>query len=367
MALTVNLKPAGFRPVGGGELIYKFTEATIVGKPNYRVELEFNGLGLPKFEFRPDSALIIQCDIAPILRSVLALSALTTDRLKNTYVMYQAVWTGGSDAQVALNTDVIYFYVGNNHWLNNRTKFHTTATDGQAGPPFAPYPAGVALHHVIPSSESTASFAATENEGYLGWLNKQFIFEFLHDNTSAVNCEVTFTSPAGVDTTTAFAGNVYALRSFTKTLDAVGQWIVKVKDVAANKYLIWKRITVKDFYDNTVYLQWLNDYGGLSRRLFDYNSDVIFQIGDQAKYLMLRLYAEGIRTIEWHALNELVREGQIYNDSRRIGQFAQDITDLATPYDVIVQPTSGERRSRQVSNRMAVEIRYPAIPNNEIT
>ncbi|MFK5282311.1 hypothetical protein ACI3PL_22405, partial [Lacticaseibacillus paracasei] len=78
MALTVNLKPSGFQPVGGGDLIYQFTEASVAGKPNYRVELEFNGLfGGLKFEYRPNAALVVRCNIAEILASALKLSTST--------------------------------------------------------------------------------------------------------------------------------------------------------------------------------------------------------------------------------------------------------------------------------------------------
>src|SRR5687768_4709797 len=147
MSLSVIDAPDGFRPVGGGSLVYIFQESDLTGKTNYRVVLTFDGLGSTEYEFRPDATGRVEADIAPILRSHLTLSADVADRLKNTYVTYQAVWNESEDAAVPLSSDVIYFYIGNNHYLNSRSKFHTTATDGQSGPTFAgDYPAGVHLH-----------------------------------------------------------------------------------------------------------------------------------------------------------------------------------------------------------------------------
>lgn len=126
MSLTVNSKPSGFRPVGGGELIYQFTESSLTSKPNYRVEIELNGLSLPVFQYRPNASLVINADIAPMLRAALEMSFTAADRFVSTYVKYQAVWDGGSDSQVNLSGDVIYAYIGVNHDLNYRTTFDIT-------------------------------------------------------------------------------------------------------------------------------------------------------------------------------------------------------------------------------------------------
>jgi len=134
MSLTVNLKPAGIQPVGGGQLLYKFTESSLSGKTNYRVVISLNGVSIPTlyYEYRPDTNNVIWADIAPILRKFLALNETVVDRFYNTYVEYQAVWDESSDAAVPLSTDVIYFYVGNNNSLNYRTKFHIESADGNA-------------------------------------------------------------------------------------------------------------------------------------------------------------------------------------------------------------------------------------------
>lgn len=130
MALTSIDKPDGFRPVGAGELLYTFTESTISGKPNYRVEITLVGLSTPVMQYRPDADLAIECNIAPMLRDVLRMSPTTTQRLQNTYVSYQAVWDGGSDSAVPLTSNIIYFYTGTNNLLNARTQFEITAVSG---------------------------------------------------------------------------------------------------------------------------------------------------------------------------------------------------------------------------------------------
>ncbi len=132
MGLTSVLKPDGFRPIGAGRLLYTFTEASISGKPNYRVEIELNGLtDIPIISYYPNSDLEISCDIAPLLRTALLLSTDPAERLGNTYVKYQAKWDGGSDSQVPLSSNVIYYYVGNDNYLNHRTQFEITTSGGE--------------------------------------------------------------------------------------------------------------------------------------------------------------------------------------------------------------------------------------------
>lgn len=140
MALTEVLKPFGVQPVGGGSLIYQWTEASIVNKENYRVEIIFNGLTLPTFTASPDANLVVKFDVAQALRNALLLTKLTTDRFKNTYVKYQAKWDGtavgtsgsaGFDTQISLNANVIYFYTGNDNVINHRAKWIIDTTGGQ--------------------------------------------------------------------------------------------------------------------------------------------------------------------------------------------------------------------------------------------
>lgn len=128
MALVVVSKPSGFQPVGTGELNYVFSQASIPGA-GYHIEIELNGFSTPKFYFYPDSTGVITCNISPMLRANLLMSPTITERFKNTYVKYQEVWDAGSNAQVPLSSDVIYFYIGSNNVLNSRTTF-TNGTGG---------------------------------------------------------------------------------------------------------------------------------------------------------------------------------------------------------------------------------------------
>ena len=171
MALTVVSKPSGFQPVGGGKLIYKFTEASLAGKVNYRVLISLNGFGsIPTFEFRPDASLTINADIAPQLRAALALSETPANRFKNTYVTYQAVWDASSDAAVNLSSDVIYFYIGNNTILNKRTTFQITSST------VAPAP------FLFPTASDNIG-----NPKLYAWLGRTAYVDFLHDNSLSVD------------------------------------------------------------------------------------------------------------------------------------------------------------------------------------
>lgn len=141
MALTVNLKPSGVQPVGAGSLVYQWTEGSLVNKENYRVEITFVGTTLPVYEARPDSGNVVKFDVAPALRSDLVLSETVGLRMKNTYVQYQAKWSGsavgtggvGFDTAVPLSSDVIYYFIGSNaNYLTSRPTF-TTKTNAGAG------------------------------------------------------------------------------------------------------------------------------------------------------------------------------------------------------------------------------------------
>lgn len=342
MALTVNLKPSGFQPVAGGSLIYQFTEASVAGKPNYRVELDFNGLGLPKFEFRPDAGLIVKCDIAPILASVLKLSLLTTDRLKNTYVKYQAVWDGGSDAVVSLTGDVIYFYVGNNHLLNKRTAFAITSAGSG------------------PFLISTSTLVA--------WKNRICRIDFLHDNSLPAGSEIRITNPDASITTYTFTGNIFDLVSQTHTFTSSGTATIQVR-MTAGPNTVYATITaeVRDEFENPVYLRWINDLGGVANWMFDYNQDLTLDPNTYNRYLTKRLYDIGVTYEQWIALNEISKDGVLYNDTYKVGQYLQDFTDSANPIDLIALPTNLFSKSKRVGSDFNLLVRYPEIQNSRVT
>lgn len=129
MALVVVSKPSGFRPIGTGTLDYVFSQASIPGV-GYHIEIQFNGLTLPTLKFYPDTSGVITCGVAPSLRAAVRMSASASVRLQNTYVKYQEVWDAGSNAQVPLSSDIIYFYVGSDTFLNHRTYFAMGSAGG---------------------------------------------------------------------------------------------------------------------------------------------------------------------------------------------------------------------------------------------
>lgn len=351
MSLTNNLKPSGFQPVGGGELLYKWTESTLTGKTNYRVVLQFNGYTatLPDFEFRPDASLVIWADIAPILRSLLALDETVASRLINTYVKYQAVWDESSDAQVNLTGDVIYAYVGNNHSLNERTNYDIQSTDGNASKLLA-----------------TGVFLSYDNIKL--FTSRGFYIDFLCAGDLPVDARIAYWK---IDTSTntnvsVFDGSVKGLQSLAVTITASGKYYILITNNAGTLFYGILSIEVEDECNNPVYLRWLNDYGGLTHYTFDYNQIFGFQIGrnDKAKFYEIASY--GVSFDQWLMLNELNKEGLVYNDNYKLGQFVEDVTDYANPVSLIVIPQELSTQTKRVVHDFRTAIRYPLIPNTDI-
>lgn len=358
MAVTVNLKPSGFQPVGGGQLIYQFTEASVTSKPNYRIELEFNGLSLPVFGFRPDAALVIYCDIAPILAGVLALSADVADRLKNTYVSYQSKWDGatvgdgavpGEDTQVDLTGDVIYFYVGNNHALNYRSKFDVAVGDANANPDLA---TGIFL------SENTITL----------YKNRIGYIDFLCDGSLPSDAHVKlYDTSDSLSYDNILDGSSASLNSIAITPTSTGVWHFRIKNDADTLTYAQLTINVIEECSNPIYLRWINDYGGLQHWMFDYNQLYGFQISTNKRNKELDLNAYGITFEQWLMFNELQRDGLIYNDNYKSGQFVEDVTDYSNSVKVIVIPREQSTQTKRVRHNFDLTIRYPEIPNGRVT
>jgi len=356
MALTVNLKPSGFQPVGGWSLIYQFTEASLSGKTNYRVELEFNGLGLPKFEFRPDAALVVYCEIGPILASVLKMSNLTADRLKTTYVKYQAVWNEGSDTQISLFSDAIIFYVGNNHILNKRTKFDIKGSDGNALMLLA---GGKFLFH-----DNTKLISG-----------RKFFVDFLTGGTVLGgdnlpnNARISYYNRDTLTTTnvSVFDGSGNGMQSLEVTISTPGRYYLLITDNAGTTFYGRLSVDVIEECSNPVYLRWINDYGGLQHFMFEYNQVQGFQISSNKRNKELNVNAYGITFEQWIMLSEINTQGLIYNDSFKIGQFVQDVTDYANPVSLVVIPNEQATETKRVKHNFDLTIRYPRIPNNLVT
>jgi len=351
MALTNNLKPAGFQPVGGGSLLYKWTESDLSGKTNYRVVVQLDGYTsvLPDYEYRPDVNGIVWADIAPLLRSLLALDETVASRMINTYVKYQAVWDESSDAQVNLSGDVIYAYVGNNHALNYRTKFDIKSSDGNADPELA---TGVFLSYSdikIP-------------------INKNSYIDFLVDGSLPSNAEFRSYKPNGtLYNNASFNGTTHILRSEVFTPDSTtGVWQIRVTNSAGTLIYAMFKVEVVEVCSNPLYIRWLNDYGGLAHYMFDYNQIYGLQVNASDKAKVVECGAYGVTFEQWLMLNELHRDGIVYNDNYKQGQFIEDVTDYANPVPLISIPKDQATQTKRVGHNIEFAFRYPLIANNGI-
>lgn len=338
MALTVNLKPAGFRPVGGiASLLYKFTEASLAGKANYRVQIEMNGLTVPILEFRPDSNLVIWADISIQLRAALKTPPTTlAQRFTSSYVKYQAVWDGGFDAQVPLNGDVIYFYSGVDQALNHRTKFQISASGGQ---------------FLIPTTKLYA------------WLLRTAYVDFLNDSDLAADSEVLWVPDTGSPVQLlAFNGTVKNLQ--TVGYKFTGDGVVRVKKISAPATVYASiRVEILPECKNPIYLKWLNDLGGYSQWLFDYDQRFDLTPYPDYRYKTLDIHAMSLSLEQWLMLMELEKDGISYGDNLKSGVELIDFTTEASPINVYTIPQSGNMLMRQRFKKFDATIRYPKISN----
>jgi len=339
MGLTVNSAPDGFRPVGGGELIYQFTEASISGKPNYRVEIEMNGLSVPVAEFRPDASLVIRADIAPMIRAALTLAEATSGRIKTTYVKYQAVWEGGSDAQVPLSSDVIYAYCGVDHGLNHRTQFEITA-------------AGGALNKFLIPTSKLYVFAG----------RKAYI-EFLSAADLGVASRVDYLpTSGGTILLGGFNGSFAGLQSFDSTFSEGGH--VKVWSASAAAYVCSIEVELVTLSCvRPVYLKWINDLGGLSSWLFSYNQ--IYELSPQLMWRdkVLTVSTDGLTMEQWQMLEELNKDGIEYGENQKSGAYVVDMTDATNEINVFVEPDDQETMTKMSRHNFEARLKYEQIPN----
>jgi len=341
MSLTVNLKPDGFRPVGGGELLYTFTESTLSGKSNYRVNIWLNGLSsiVPIAEFRPDQNLDIEADIAPLLRAALAFNP--DDRFVTTYVEYQAVWDEGSDTAVALSGDVIYAYVGVNHRLNNRTQFEITTGGGQ---------------FLIPSTKLHV------------WEDRTAYIDFLYSGLDA-NTGLYFTPTGGAETlidSADLSGN--GLKSWSSdSVWTAGGTLVLRKVAAPYTQYATIDVVLEEECNNPVYLKWINDLGGLSTWLFSYNQ--IYELVPSSPLYRLNnqlLVADVLSIDVWQMLQELNKDGIEYGDNRKSGTYCVDFTDETNPIYLFPVPTARQTETRRRTHSFELTVRYPQIPGIQL-
>lgn len=334
MALTVVSKPSGFQPVGGGELLYTFTEASLSGKSNYRVEIELNGLSVPIFEFRPDASLAIEADISPMLRSALAMSFTATDRYVTTYVKYQAVWDGGSDAQVGLSGDVIFAYLAVSNNLNTRSILYLGASNN--GPMLYP-----------------------GNTIYC-WAGRPAYITFLGGTDMDASTDVYYSYGTDVYIGT-FDGT--AVSMFQGEFTPVSNGVIVVQ--RTSPYLLYRsfNVVVLPECSNPVYLKWINDYGGISTWLFDFNQ--VFGLRPSALYRnkILTVEANNLTSEQWLMLNELNKDGVEYGSNSKSGALVVDYTNPNYVLDVFVESVEMETQTKYRGNQFSIALRYDRLPN----
>lgn len=330
MALTVNSKPSGFRPVGGGELMYQFTEASVSGKPNYRVEIELSGLTVPIFEYRPNASLVIQADIAPMLRAALSLDFTTGSRFNNTYVKYQAKWDGGSDSQVSLTGDVIYFYAGVETDLNKRTIYHIGPSNN-----------GPLLNH---------------GETIYCWAGRTSYMDFLYSGLDA-DTDVYYNSTLVLT----FDGSGIGMKSISFDPDEDGTIFLK----SALDNTVYRVFNIKILPEclNPVYLKWINDYGGISTWLFSYNQ--LYSLSPQLLWRDKTLTVETniLSFQQWQMLQELNKDGIEYGDNEKSGAYVVDFTDEAYPVNVFCLPENADTMTKMAKHNFTLSFRYAQLPN----
>lgn len=348
MALTNNLKPSGFQPVGGGQLLYKWTESDLSGKTNYRVVLQFNGYTstLPNFEFRPDDLGVVWADIAPILRSLLVFTEVASTRMINTYVKYQAVWDESSNSQVDLSGDVIYAYVGNNHYLNYRTKFDVGLADANANPLL-----------------STGKFLSYD---LVVIKNREFKLDLLLDGTLPNNMVIRDVDPSNSDIDGPTNGSTVRLSSISLTPTVLGDRVISLQNNVGDTHYAFINMKVIEECDNAVYIRWLNDFGGIQHWMFDYNQRLGFAIGSNDKAKYIDVVADGVSFEEFLMLDELNKSGLVYNENYKIGQFVQDVTNYSSPVSLVTDPVELQTLTKRVSHDFRTSFRYPLIPNTDV-
>lgn len=340
MGLTAVSKPSGFRPVGSGDLLYLFTESSISGKTNYRVEIELDGFpDIPIFEFRPDASLAIECNIAPMLRAALSLVEATSSRFQETYVKYQAVWDESSDAQVPLSSDVISFYTGVNHKLNRRTQFQISKSNG--GP-----------------------FLLWTDKLY-AWAGRTQYLDFLNDDDMDADGQVVYTpeggSPVQIHT---FDGSVKGLQSVSYQYPSSGT--ITVGAISSGDTYATIEVEILPECAQPVYIKWINDFGGLTAWLFSYNQ--VYELSPQILWRdnSILVTADILTWEQWQALQELHKEGIEYGDNQKAGVYCIDMTDEDNELVVFPIAESKQTMTKMVRHQFDITLRYEQIPNIEL-
>lgn len=310
-------------------------------KRDYIVEvvLNVNGTDTGIFNYSPNKYGDVHLDVSHIISNYVSADN-TTDYpnsiewvhdirvAKNFYLKYKEIWTGSSTVQQSDSANTIYAvhasrqinesaYSGN---LADYVVFASTASSSVLGgkiltkftsagfPSAFPYWRGypMSLCHIRNPNGGTGAIYRSQVEQ--------------RDQASLIISTDRSSTLAVVD-------NGIWRDKFTKWLTVasnaktliytVGEWVAGSIYYEATQALVME---VRDPCPNPIYLYWRNSLGGDSWWLFDVSHDYEYEYRGQIRR-RLTLYAENVRTDQWHALNELNSIGEIYK---------QVITELTT-------------------------------------
>jgi hypothetical protein len=171
------------------------------------------------------------------------------------------------------------------------------------------------------------------------------------------------------------AGAIHRLAMPTIHADAARLMVTLLNssDVAITSTL---EVEVKEACSNPIHLFWKNSNGGDSYYQFEFNQEYQDLITQGRRAQRLTLYADGLKTNEWNALNELnspsdtriavitdlAMDDSVNKTHARDDQQVYMLSaDGETKIGVIVIPTSNRTYTKQLKHAIEVQIELPEI------
>jgi len=167
-------------------------------------------------------------------------------------------------------------------------------------------------------------------------------------------------------TVTPVGGGIYRgyfITNFSTNLLFEGAKSAKTTYIIDSAAVITEDFNIEPCSDG-IMLRWINSLGGIEQFLFNSPFDKSYNFDNGGnKYLRQRLFAEGLTQTEWDAMNDLNKEGEIYENSEGI-RYRQNhqVWQVATNGDltpVIVLNSSQITRSNTPKTSFEVQIEYP--------
>ena len=167
-------------------------------------------------------------------------------------------------------------------------------------------------------------------------------------------------------TVTPVGGGIYRgyfITNFSTNLLFEGAKSAKTTYIIDSAAVITEDFNIEPCSDG-IMLRWINSLGGIEQFLFNSPFDKSYNFDNGGnKYLRQRLFAEGLTKTEWDAMNDLNKEGEIYENSEGI-RYRQNhqVWQVATNGDftpVIVLNSSQITRSNTPKTSFEVQIEYP--------